>query len=421
MLLLVMLFSGVVCGDEIRMPSDSAPGVYGEGRSNLLIGGIDQNGPNPDQNPKYETFADQIGAMYIPTYYALSADGKPDRIANAFQVNSAASSGTTTDVNGGLPTYQPTYQNGLKDDALTGEPDNPIKYDTIVAYSGGTVTALTALDKQNVQCNTLILISPMRATPPEVLKLLMDPTATISPGIETQLYFDQINRILKNGNVQRIVVIQSPNDNPYLGGLYQAKFPTSKDPRIEVVPDINLGTTGDTAHWDIFNAYARDHLRLGSNGRVYYVEQPLSQRQSTAFSNPWSNPKYTQYGIGTPLLAPPSSDMWSGAFSEVPGVPETIGPSGTTGVPQTSPANIHVWWVDWSILIPEGEYEPGHPGILPCPRYLPSGELNTYGYSWIYLPASQRGTYSQRYFNEAVAYLASFGTGSSVAGVGTVF
>jgi hypothetical protein len=81
---LIMLFSGVVYGDEIRMPPDS-PGVYGEGRSNLLIGGIGQNGPNPGANPEYTMIADQIGAMYIPTYYS----GDPGK--DSAQVNYAAS------------------------------------------------------------------------------------------------------------------------------------------------------------------------------------------------------------------------------------------------------------------------------------------------------------------------------------------
>ena len=71
-LFLLMLSSGVVFGDEIRADMD-APGEYkpdtmNQESPNLLIGGIGQNGPNPEDNPDYSELAYQIGAMYIPMY-----------------------------------------------------------------------------------------------------------------------------------------------------------------------------------------------------------------------------------------------------------------------------------------------------------------------------------------------------------------
>jgi hypothetical protein len=253
---LIMLFSGVVYGDEIRMPPDS-PGVYGEGRSNLLIGGIGQNGPNPGANPEYTMIADQIGAMYIPTYYS----GDPGK--DSAQVNYAASWSKTYIYPNGL-TYQATYQNGLKNNALTGK-----TYNTIFAYSGGTTTAVTALDKQVVKCHTLILISPMRGTPYENPLIPIDIQTTLTQANQDKLYKEQVKGLLDSGAVQRIVVIQSSDDIPDWGSLYQAKFKMDEDPRIEV-NDVDLETTGNQAHIDIFFSYAKKLLIIGEDGEVAY-------------------------------------------------------------------------------------------------------------------------------------------------------
>ena len=111
---MVMLFSGVVYGDEIRMPPE-APGVYepdtmDQVTPNLLIGGIGEVSKDPDDNPNYEELAYQIGARYIPTYYGGN---------DISEVMKAASASSDPD--------DETYENGLKS-------IKPQKYDTIVAY-----------------------------------------------------------------------------------------------------------------------------------------------------------------------------------------------------------------------------------------------------------------------------------------------
>jgi len=265
--LLMIPFSGAVRGDEIRMPSDLT-NVYGynEGRLNLFIGGIGQEPPGPETNKNCKTFADQIGAMYIPTYYSGEWLIGDIPVGDVPQVNNAASCDGF---------YLPTPENGLTNTLLHDE-----TYDTIIAHSGGTVTAVTALDRQNVICNTLILISPMIGVFPEELKSLnpVDFYKTSSPGAEKREYIDQIHRILNKNKVQKIVVIQSKNDNPLFGSYYQGKFQKDKDYRIEV-HNIDLEAiyggayigehTGNQIHIDLFKKYAMNNIKLGVDGKVY--------------------------------------------------------------------------------------------------------------------------------------------------------
>jgi len=166
--------------------------------------------------------------------------------------------------------YWPTSENGLTNTLL-----NDAKYDTIVAHSGGTVTVVTALDKQDVFCNTLILISPIIGVFPEEF-------AEGYPGynIEKENYKRQLNRILRQNKVQRIVIIESEDDVIPLGDYYQAKLKREKelDPRIEV-HNIDLeavyGTadtcehTGIEVHIDLFKKYAMNNIKCGDDGRVY--------------------------------------------------------------------------------------------------------------------------------------------------------
>jgi len=228
--------------------------VYGEGRPNILIGGIGQNGANSDVNPDYKKFADQINAAYAPTYYTGS------RKADISEVIKAAQS-------------KPTDQNGLISTIL-----NNVYYDTIVAYSGGTVTAVTALKRQHVTCNTLILISPMNAdvSPISIAGLFSD----IFYYINKYIYKYQIKNLLDNNYVKQIIVIQSKDDVLILGDLYQARFKDGEDTRIDVY-DIDLETTGERAHIDIFFTHAMDNLVTDSNGKIIYLaSQPLFYQES---------------------------------------------------------------------------------------------------------------------------------------------
>ncbi len=268
MLLLTMLFSGVahssdqVIGINGKLVTDgrtSPDGIYygygygiNNGPRNIFIGGILQESPDPDQNDnRYKTFADQNQAIYVPTYYSLSylSAGNPVvDTANAFankidaiiadsaQVNLAAT-GTTTPVN------------GLESAALQNQ-----QYNTIIGYSGGTATAITALLSQNVTCDTLILISPMKGT-------LLDSD-----------YKNEITKILTSGCVNHIEVIWSPQDTPTGPiGLYEAQITSDWDSmgrisvyRVDLPQDKNNGWK---AHIDIFFDHAMNHIKNG----VYVV------------------------------------------------------------------------------------------------------------------------------------------------------
>lgn len=425
-LLLVMLFSGVVCG------------------KNLLIGGIGENGPNPSDNPRYVEIANQLKdssgnpAVYVPTYYHQLPDGKPDDIQNADEVRKAAL-GEKTD------------QNGLKADEL-----NKRNYDTIIAYSGGTASALTALANQGVTCDTLILISPMRAGVPsdianELVKYNNKENKNIgddiSAGINKQKAIDaaennfnsQVNKILTEKTpggkpiVKNIVVIQSPQDQLPNGDIYQYRFPEGANPKFAEgvnskieVHTINLDSKvdsndGEQAHIDLFFTYAKGHLAV-DNGKVAYSPTATS----TAFTNPWSNPKFYQWG---PKLSPPSSETTSSATSTT--YNENSNAPNTAGNPQVGyVGNMYMWY--WDVFT-QGEWgfnnkNPDHPEVPPVPPYFKDGSVNKNGYDWVNLPYTKIGDwyysqtgirYSQNYLNMVKAYVASNGGFNGVAaGVG---
>lgn len=291
---MVMLFSGVVYGDEIRMPAE-APGVYepdtmDQVTPNLLIGGIGQVSKDPDDNPNYEEFAYQIGARYIPTYYGGN---------DISEVMKAASASSDPD--------DETYENGLK--SIKSQ-----KYDTIVAYSGGTVTAVTALaNKNGVECNTLILISPMAAHPQKLEMLATGAKAMTDSANAWSSFYNQIEVILKEGKVKNIIVIQSEEDQLKAGNLYQYRFSKDMFPDTEINSKITVDTvkldlpttqtgdenaesttpisyTGEQAHKDLFFEYAKKSLQT-YDGRINYVPSPASEIAPVAAD---------VYSIGTP-------------------------------------------------------------------------------------------------------------------------
>ena len=283
--LLVMLFSGVVCG------------------KNLLIGGIGENGSNPSDNPNYVAIANQLidssgnPAVYVPTYYHLLPNGQPDDIENYKDVRNAAI-GERTD------------QNGLNQRELKGK-----HYDTIVAYSGGTATALTALANEGVTCDTLILISPMAAgiTDDKTVKdledfykkgnkNLADWVNVVKPyqdaiDTATNNFNSQVNQILTEKTsdgkpiVGNIVVIQSKQDNLPYGNIYQYRFQENADrkifknnaDRITVHNIDDLKSNGVDAHKELFFDYAKANLKTDNNGKVYYV--PNQQNSNAALGS----------------------------------------------------------------------------------------------------------------------------------------
>jgi len=287
-------------------PPEVIPQVYNQGKPNLFIGGIQQKGPDPNQNDQaYRTFADQNQAIYVPTYYS------GDLIKDGVEVDNAAQSIRT-------------YENGLKDAAL-----NDQKYGTIFAYSGGTTSVVTAMAEQNVKADTLILISPMRGG--------LGQGASLAASSDLKSNFDwqgefakNIQKILASGT--KIIVIQSPDDNPPLGSDYQYKFPTDTSSAITVY-SVNLAKRGLTpidqgvnAHLDIFFVYAKNHIRNG----VVTPDKPLVVTPAKPLKAFLTKNALTSLGLASPLLSPPSSDMSNWAD-----VPETIGIPGIPirGVP----------------------------------------------------------------------------------------
>jgi len=130
--------------------------------------------------------------------------------------------------------------------------------------------------------------------------------------------------------------------------------------------------------------------------------QPPSVRKASIISS---------QSLGAPLLSPPTSDI--SGFSD----PNKKG----YDVPETSGDDLYinkktdVWYIDafsWS----------GDRNLLPrpaAPLKFVSGEYNSYGYNWIYLPYDQTGmTYSQGYLTWVEEYLASIGSPGPSAGVG---
>lgn len=245
--LLMMLLSGVVNGYDNPISSitdrlaskNYVPDSLNKETPNLFIGGIAQTNSNADyDDQKWKTFADQNGAIFVPTYYK----GTPfNPIQDGCAVNDAAKS-TKTDPH-------KTAENGLIRDELNGK-----TYGTIIGYSGGTTTVVTAMAEQDVKADTLILISPMMGWSP-------------LEKFDWKGEFEKkIQKILDNGT--KIIVIQSPDDTPSLGTEYQYKFPVNSLPqssrfsKIEV-HNVELEKSGNAGHKDFFDSYATENIKNG--------------------------------------------------------------------------------------------------------------------------------------------------------------
>ena len=283
--LLTMLFSGVACG------------------GNLLLGGINQDKPvcvepcSSTANYDYKKIAADLDAYYFPMYYS-------DEATNIKEVNKAARG-------------EATEQNGLKKLEGLKKKDGTNHYETIVAYSGGTSTAVAALAdnaKYGLTCDTLILVSPMAA------KTRKNSGLTTGLAAATTLKYDfekAIEDILVSGAVKNIVVIQSEDDQLLAGDLYQFRFSNDMFSNKEInskitIHDVKLdlpitpngdenaesttpiGYTGEQAHKDIFFEYAKDHLKLGNDGRVYYSPNGVDSNSPLVQAPELGTPQKTQ-------------------------------------------------------------------------------------------------------------------------------
>ena len=265
MLLLVMLFSGAIHGEEVTgiygkpvQDGTTVNGIYyGKGYEenigNLFIGGIGQRSQNPDANDQsYKSFSDDNSAIYVPTYY-MGVDGQSREfnfIQDGLQVDYAAQ---------GIR----TPANGLVSPAL-----NDRQYDTVIGYSGGTTAVVTAMALQNVKANTLILISPMRGGLDNVGQSYLESMGLGGTVVDEfdwnfdwQGEFEQkIQTILDAGT--RIMVIQSEQDELPLGPDFQYRFSEDHDSRI-TVHDVTLIHEGIEAHSEIFFDHAMNHIKNG--------------------------------------------------------------------------------------------------------------------------------------------------------------
>jgi hypothetical protein len=246
--LLVMLFSGIVSSIDFpgglvknfdfskvskAVTDNFAFKVYKPDQPNLFVGGIFQKSSNGDlAEQKWKDFADQNDATFVPTYYT--------KIADIAAVNEAAKS-KKTDVNG-----------------LTRDELNDEKYGTIIGYSGGTTTVVTAMAEQNIKADTLILISPMMGV--------------VDNGNSKDMFEQKIQTILELNPGIKIIAIQSPDDKSTLGigqiGQYNFVGSPFAD-KVQIVSKDGL------SHAAIFDTYAMQNIKDGM-----YVD-PQSQSVAT--------------------------------------------------------------------------------------------------------------------------------------------
>lgn len=286
--LLTLMFSAIACAD------------------NLLIGGIMQKSGAVEKNSDYQEIAASLKAKYIPTYYGGFAN-------DVIEVRNAAL---------GIG----SVKNGLL--GLDGLPNKALDhhYDTIVAYSGGTSTAVTALAdyaRYGLTCDTLILVSPMAAAINEATKgnaltgLLTTGRGMLSGDIDDTMaglnkiqestkvadeegdakFEKQIGTILENNPGLKIIVIQSPQDKPtFYGETYQYTFTKDASAFKEFNNRITIHNEPldnrlllDNPHKDIFFEFAKTHLANDGSG-IKFSPTAQSTRFSVADQSTNPNP-----------------------------------------------------------------------------------------------------------------------------------
>jgi hypothetical protein len=380
---------------------------YNPSSPNLLIGGINQESQDPDLNREsYRIVADNNQAIYVPTYYA------GEEYRNSVEVNKAASN---PQILLGEDSTR-TVLNGLISPAL-----NDKKYGTIIAYSGGTASVVTAMAEQGVTADTLILISPIRGggevadwIPAKFLtgfeQSSEDPNFA---GDDWAEWFEQrIQTIMDRGT--NIVVIQSKKDTPKFGDLYQYRFTEDEWPGV-TIKTVDLKNSGDAGHLELLT----DHATLINNG--VYVEPG---KQSSSPPQKKELAALAFLGLGAPLLSPSTSGIsWSSDQNkDGADVPKTSDASETSGVLYTDKRD-NVWYIDIDFKGFQNllwkDYNPDRNFYLrpPAPMYLPSGERNTYGYNFINLPGME-GNFGSDFINWVNTYLASIGSPGPSAGYG---
>jgi hypothetical protein len=369
-LLMIILFSSVVSGQDKP--------------KNLLIGGIFTTEGDKITNQGY---AGKLDAKLVPTY----GGGEVQDLA-AVRDATPEEKFYTKDPDTGILIMKDvkpkaTDLNGLTSEYLQrGE-----KYDTIYSHSGGTRTAVSALLYQGVTAEKLVLISP---------------TTGGLTSKHQELFKWELQQLLDLGIVKEIVVYQAEEDNAPAGSLWQAKFKpgdiNGNGFEIEDLSGKLDGKTGDLAHKQMW----KTALSLEHKSPIDPYQPIPKSLLKKEFLESLTNPRLSPY-----------SNSYTSGFSdpnkEGPDVSET-----SDGVLYTEKGT-DVWYIDlrggktWSTNDRSLYPKP------PAPLYLREGELNTYGYNWIYIPADQRDvTYWGGYYDWVVEYLASIGSPGPSAGVG---
>lgn len=169
----------------------------------------------------------------------------------------------------------------------------------------------------------------------------------------------------------------------------------------------------DMPDWDILTPAPNTYYATLA-GDIYYPDSmgddpivPTNYEKSTSPTTPIA--ALAALGIGTPQLSPSdSSIIWLSDPNE--DVPET---SGETYFDKAN----DVWYIDAF----EWHGDRGLYDKPAAPYRFVSGELNTWGYNWIYLPFERTGlTYDQGYYDWAAETLASMGMPGPTAGYGTL-
>ncbi len=391
---LIVLFSGFTgyCVDFVEPEFYDYvpyyPETTGTEKPNLFIGGINQESSNSYYNNELTDFAEQNDAIYIPTYYAADPSPAFDMLA----VNDAAKSGTI-DENGNVRSGA-TDANGLKRNEL-----NNREYGTIIGYSGGTTSVVTAMANQNVKADTLILISP-----------IMGGSKMPGETFDWKGEFEKkLQTILSRGT--KIIIIQSTDDVLSLNDVLDASQAQYKIPesvssmsnwrnKIEV-HNVVLEKSGVDGHKAIFNDYASKNIKDGELVEPETKQGSYLKKESLA-----------SLGLNIPLLSPTSDDAL-GFF-----VRNKDAADKTSSTLYTDKARDDLWLIDMffdpSFINEIEHFNPAFDWAVkpPVPMYLPSGEQNTYGYDFIYLPGIE-DHFTDTYLNWVATYLNSIGGGDN--------
>jgi hypothetical protein len=207
------------------------------GSPNLFVNGINLKFGS-DGAKKYDEFARNQQAVWVPTYYTgytlIAPPGFTSDVDNVIFATPGA-------IGAPKEILIPTNYNGLTQPLITEH-----SYDTVYAYSGGTRTVLTAIRYYNLRCKKLVLISPMSG--PQF------------PGT----YKKELEDVLQNKGVEQIEIYQSAKDILPIGNLYQAKFdlddPWLQGKNIKIIPVDLPGQAGIPAHIALF-LHVNDKLK----------------------------------------------------------------------------------------------------------------------------------------------------------------